>query len=241
MPGDGWSRYLDRYRGGEWRAPIFRDMILDDARRLGRDLTWLDIGCGKGLDDDLALQKSLAAEAGRYIGIEPDRSILVGPHVREVHRCVFEEAPLDRSSVDIAFSSFVLEHVPDPGRFWAKLHDVLVEGGVFWGFTVDSRHYFCALSRLVERLRLKDWYLRCLRRSWGGGYENYPTYYRANSPWRIGKHTRRFRRVDFIKFHRVGQLDWYLPGLLRRPAHLLDRFVIATGLPGSVLIVRLEK
>jgi len=222
-PGDGWSRYLDRYRGGEWRAPIFRDMIRDDARRLGRGLTWLDIGCGKGLDDDLALQKSLAAEAGRYIGIEPDRAILIGPHVTDVHRCVFEEAPLAAGSVDVAFSSFVLEHVPEPGRFFEKLHEVLVEGGVFWGLTVDSRHYFCLLSRLIERLRLKDWYLRCLRRSWGEGYGNYPTYYRANSPGRIRKQTGRFRRVDFIRFHRVGQLEPGAPARSLRHRHRAAR------------------
>ena len=56
-----WSQYKRRYESGEWRAVVFRDMILDDAKALGngRDgLTLLDIGCGDGFDADKKLQES---------------------------------------------------------------------------------------------------------------------------------------------------------------------------------------
>jgi hypothetical protein len=33
---DLWAPYLERYRAGEWRDRIFHDVILADARRLGR-------------------------------------------------------------------------------------------------------------------------------------------------------------------------------------------------------------
>jgi hypothetical protein len=35
-----WAPYVDRYRQGEWRDRIFRDMVLEDARRRGRGLTF---------------------------------------------------------------------------------------------------------------------------------------------------------------------------------------------------------
>jgi SAM-dependent methyltransferase len=237
-----WTAYLRRYRGGEWRSPIFHDAILDDAARLGRDLVFLDIGCGKGFDNDVRLQQSLADAAGHYVGVEPDPEIAVGPHVAEVHRCTFEEAPLEPGSVHVAFSAFVLEHVETPEAFWAKLYDVLVDGGVFWGFTVDARHYFSIGSRMLQRLGLKDRYLKRVRGGTGiVQYENYPTWYRANSPRQIRRHTRRFRHCSHCNFHRVGQLDYYFPGSVRKVARLLDRVVIGMGLPGSVLVVRLEK
>ena len=67
--------YLQRYTNGEWRAHIFRDMILADARVLeqGRGkLSILDIGCGAGFDGDAKLQHSISKVAGRFIGVEPD-------------------------------------------------------------------------------------------------------------------------------------------------------------------------
>lgn len=237
-----WAEYLRRYRGGEWRAPIFHDAILEDAARLGRDLVFLDIGCGEGFDNNVRLQQSLAAEAGHYIGVEPDPEVEVGSHVAEVYRCLFEEAPIEAGSVHVAFSAFVLEHVASPDRFWAKLHDVLVDGGVFWGFTVDARHYFSIGSRMLQRLGLKDRYLHRVRGGPGiPQYEHYPTCYRANTPRRIRRQTRQFRHFSHCNFHRVGQLDYYFPWTLRKVSRLLDRLVIGLGLPGSVLAVRLEK
>ncbi len=237
-----WAKYIERYRKGQWRSPIFHDMILDEVRGRPGELTFLDIGCGSGFDNDVELQKSLASHAGRYIGIEPDPEIDLGPDVDEVHRCVFEEAELEPGSVDLAFASFVLEHVPDPKRFWEKLYKVLAEDGVFWGFTVDGRHPFSIASRTAEVLRLKSMYFRWLHRDTGmRHFEHYPAYYRANTPRQISRYTKSFSQVDFSGFHRVGQLDYYFPRFLRGVSHLADRVTIAGGLPGSVLLVRLQK
>ena len=231
-----------RYQSGEWRSTIFRDLVVGSIRRFGADAVVLDIGCGGGFDGDAALQESIAQEAGRYIGIEPDPHIAAAPHFGELHNCAFAQAPLRSGSIHVAFAVFVLEHVADPGAFWQKVHDVLVPGGVFWGFTVDTRHFFSAGSRLIERLGIKDWYLTRLRGRRGTQrYENYPCYYRANTPRQIARYTRRFRRCDAVSIHRVGQLDYYFPRFLRPIARLLDRLVLASHWCGSVLVVRLEK
>ncbi len=237
-----WAPYVERYRRGEWRDRILHDLILADAQQRGDDLTFLDIGCGRGFGGDLGLQRSLARVAGRYLGIEPDPEIDPGAHVSERYCCRFEEAPLEAGSIDVAFANMVLEHLPQPGPFWDKLWEVLRVGGVFWGLTMDARHWFCHASLWAERLHVKDVYLTALRGKRGAQrYENYPVYYRSNTPRQIQRYTQRFRACEFLSFARVGQCSYYLPRLLQPLANWLDRQALRRGRPGSVLAVRVEK
>jgi SAM-dependent methyltransferase len=238
-----WAPYLERYRAGEWRDRIFHDMILSDARRLANRPTVLDIGCGKGFDGDVPLQHSIAAQAERYIGIEPDPAVALGDYFTETHRCLFEEARLGEGSVDVAYAIMVLEHLAQPQAFWDKLHQVLVDGGVFWGLTVDARHFFARLSTWAGRLRIKDLYLDLVlgRDPDAGRYRNYPTYYRANTPVQIAHLAGAFRSCQFVNFSRLGQWSSYLPGLLRPLAEHVDRRAIQQARPGTLLIVRATK
>jgi len=234
--------YVRRYREGEWRASVFRDMILADLARLPDSPAVLDIGCGRGFDDSLELQAEIAGASGRYIGIEPDPESPLAPFITESHRCVFEEATLPPASVHLAFAVMVLEHIREPARFWTRLETVLADGGVFWGFTVDARHWFCRLSLWMERLRLKDLYLDRLRGPRGTArYHNYPVFYRANSPGQVLPWIRRFRRHDFVSFSRAGQLDYYVPRVLRPLSAMLERRRIARNKPGLILAIRIEK
>jgi SAM-dependent methyltransferase len=237
-----WAPYLDRYRRGEWRDRIFRDMVLEDVRSRPQPVSLLDIGCGRGFDSDMHLQESVAREADRFIGVEPDPGVCLGGHFDEAHRCRFEEAPLAPRSIDVAYAIMVLEHLERPGRFWDKLREVLKNGGVFWGLTVDSRHWFTHASLWTERLRVKDAYLDWfLGRRGVERYENYPAHYRTNSPRQIARYVRRFRSCELINFSRVGQLNDYFPRLLHPLANLLDRFAIRRGKPGTLLAVRVVK
>src|SRR6185295_10956780 len=93
-PKPDWQPFIDRFRRGEWRAPIFRDLILHDVGNLRDKPTLLDIGCGKGFDNDIKLQQSLAAASGEYIGIEPDPDIPLGDYFTSSYRSLFEDAPL---------------------------------------------------------------------------------------------------------------------------------------------------
>ncbi len=240
---EGRSRlYLSRFAGGEWRAPIFRDMVLDDAANRGTGLTFVDIGCGRGFDGDIRLQRSLAEKCRRYIGIEPDRGIALGPHFTETYRCPLEEALVERDSVDVAFAVMVLEHLAEPRSFFDQVFRILKPGGLFWGFTMDARHFFCWISQLMESMHLKDIYLnRALGKRGVERYENYPTFYRANSPAKIASAAAAFRSSTFLSFARIGQLDNYTPQFLRPAMHLLDRTLMSLRCPGSVLAIRLQK
>ncbi len=240
-----WVRYLQRYLAGESRGPIFRDLILDDARELEKHrspLSLLDIGCGGGFDGNAKLQQSIAQVAGQYIGIEPDEAIDLGDHFTGSHRCFFEDAPIEHESVDIAFAVMVMEHFENPQGFWDKVHDVLKANGVFWGFTVDARHWFVVASLLADKLKIKDWYLNALHGKRGEErYENYSVYYRSNTPKQIRKLTTPFSSTTILNFHRVGQMDFYFPAKLRWLGRTIDRLAIGLGLPGSIMAVRVEK
>lgn len=242
--GNDWSSYIQRYIKGEWRATIFHDLILADATKLKNEqgLVLLDIGCGGGFDSDSKLQASLAGVASEYIGIEPDPGISLGEYFSSEFRCLFDDAPIPPDSVDIAFAVMVLEHFAEPQMFWDKIYQILKPGGVFWGFTVDARHWFVAASLLAEKLNIKEVYLNMLHGKRGEErYENYPVYYRSNTPKQVQKYTQTYRTTDILNFHRVGQLDYYMPTKVRWLGRVLDRMVIRYGLPGSVIAVRVEK
>ncbi len=237
-----WQAYLDRYRRGEWRDRIFRDMLLGDLRDRPRPVTLLDIGCGRGFDSDMPLQEEIADRVDRFIGVEPDPAIVLGSHFSDTYRCLFEEAPLAPGSVDVAYAIMVLEHLSQPERFWNKVWEVLKDGGVFWGLTVDGRHWFTRASLWAESLRIKDLYLEWfLGRRGLERYENYPAHYRSNSPQQIVRYARRFRSCELINFARIGQLNAYFPRPFHWLTNLLDRCAYWCGKPGTLLAVRAMK
>jgi SAM-dependent methyltransferase len=234
--------YLERYRAGVWRDRIFFDMIVDDVQPAGRDLAVLDIGCGRGFDGDVPLQQEMARLAGRFIGVEPDRSIPPSPIFHEVHRCLFEDAPIAPGSIDLAYAIMVLEHLAEPQSFFDKLHEVLKPGGVFWGLTVDCRHWFCTASKWFDRLRLKNWYLnRLLGKRGEARYENYPVHYRCNRPDDVERHAREFSSVQCWNLSRVGQCSAYFPRVLVPMAEWLDRHGLRKNRPGTLLVTRVRR
>ena len=233
---------MQRYREGTCRDRIIHDFILADAAKLGRDLTFLDIGCGKGFDTDIPLQESLVRAAGNYIGIEPDTAVTPGEYIKDVRRCLFEQADLPPQSVDVAFAIMVLEHLADPQPFWDKLHEVLVPGGVFWALTVDSRHWFYRASLWSQKLRFKDWYLSLIYGERGKDrYENYPVFYRCNTPEQVEHYARAFSSVTCFNMARVGQCDELFPRFLRPLSQRLENRAIQRGKPGTLFVVRAVK
>lgn len=224
------------------RAETFFRMVIDDADGLDRGdgTTILDIGCGDGFHHDKALQQQIGRHAAQFLGVEPDAETNVDPCFSVVYPSTLESADIAPASVDLAYSAMVLEHVDDPIAHFAKIRDVLKPGGVYWGFTVDSRHWFALLSSAFERMRLKEAYLRLLHGDRGTDrYANFPTRYRCNSPGAIRAAARGFSSIQTLSLHKPGQLDFYLPRILQGASRLVDRASMLLGLPGSILVVRL--
>lgn len=245
-----WGEYQRRYASGEERAVIFLDMVRDEARKLAlsrstansKTNSILEIGCGGGFDHKPRLQEQLSILTENYIGIEPDTEIELDPSFTETHRCLLEETRLESNSISLATSVMVLEHVENAEDFWSKIYDLLEPGGVFWGFTVDARHWFVTASSLLERTHLKTLYLNLLHGKRGENrYENYGVFYRTNSPEDIYKLTAQFSSTDIVSFQKIGQLDFYLPKWLHWLSRIIDRFEINRRKPGPVIAIRVEK
>jgi SAM-dependent methyltransferase len=234
--------YVQRYQSAEWRAQVFADMILDELTAIGPHSTVVDIGCGGGFDGSKELQECLASRASQYIGVEPDTEAIPGPHFTTVHRCLFEDAPIAPASVDVAFGVMVVEHVANPRAFMGKVAEILKDGGVFWAFTIDLRHWSAWCSLLMEKTKLKDVYLDTLYGKRGEmRYCNFPVQYRLNRPGQVTAYTRDFSSAEFISLTRIGAEDFNIPSFLRPVNHLVDHVLSAVGAPGSNLAFRLVR
>ena len=230
------------YAEGAYRARLVHDLILADATAFGDRPVFLDIGCGKGFDSDIPLQISLARSAGAYIGVEPDTAVTPDGHVTDLRRGFFEQTDVAPGSVQVAFAIMVLEHLEHPQPFWDKLYEVLAPGGVFWGLTVDARHWFASASIWSERLRVKDWYLNRLMGDRGKErYENYPVHYRSNTPAACASFAGRFSEVRCINFARVGQCDPLFPRVFQPLSRWFETRRVRRGKPGTLLAVRAVK
>jgi SAM-dependent methyltransferase len=226
--GPEWHRWLERLARGEWRTPIFYEMVSAEIqRRAGHGLpTVLDIGCGKGFDGELRYQAQLAQQAGRFIGIEPDPSVDLPDVFTEVFRSSLEDAPIRPGSVDVAYAVMVMEHVATPELFWRRLYEMLAPGGVFLAFSVNGAHWFAAVSRILGALRLKTAYLNLLHGRRGSErYEDYPVFYRTNTRRKVSKWARGFTEVSTIPCGPVGQVAYYVPERLQAPVRSFDKFV----------------
>lgn len=233
------TSFAARYRRGEWRSAVFADMVLAELAARDRGATVLDIGCGGGFDGDLALQRRIGMAAGRFIGVEPDPQTEVADCFHEVHRAILEDAPVRTASVDVAYAVMVAEHVEAPGRFLARVADVLAPGGVFWAFTVDLRHWSSWVSLAMDRVRIKDAYLdRMHGRRGEDRWANFPVHYRLNRPADVRRWGDGRLAFEFVNLFRVGAEDDNLPGVLRPLNRWLDRCLDAVGAPGSNLAFR---
>ncbi len=233
---------INRYLEGTCRDRILFDLILADVDQFESPVTMLDIGCGRGFDSDERLQKELVHSVTNYIGVEPDESVKTLPYLKDVRRCFFEEVNLAPNSVHLAFAIMVLEHLEHPQPFWDKLYEILVPGGVFWAMTVDSRHWFCRASLWSERLRVKNMYLDWLMGERGTQrYENYPVYYRCNTPEAVQSFATSFSSVECLNLKRVGQCDPIFPKAIQPLSRLIERCSLQRNKPGTLFLIRVKK
>ena len=243
-----WKIYENIYNSREqWRDSLFKNMI-QDAMLLFDKPTVLDIGCGRGLDGSVSLQSEIASAAdhpsgiGQMWGCEPDTSIQSGVYFHQVFPNTLEESIIPQNSVHVAYSSFVIEHIYDPAGFFNKIHECLVEGGIFLGITDYRWSFFSTMSQVMEWTKLKELYLNRLRGKRGEDrYENYPTYYRANTVGAVKRYAPLFRKHHFAYWHRYGEIDHYLPKVLRPLGWGVDALSMAGIIPRQIFIMGLQK
>jgi SAM-dependent methyltransferase len=173
---DEQNRLRERYRAqnpGWWPATErYAELV---RAHLQPDSRVLDLGCGRG-----GLVEQLDHPLRQIAGIDPDLASL-----RE-HRLPLPRAqgtsshlPLASHVIDVAFASWLLEHLAEPARDFAELARVLRPGGVFIFITPNRRHPLAQFTRLLGRAgQIQRWLVsRLYGRS---GEDTFPTFYRAN-------------------------------------------------------------
>jgi SAM-dependent methyltransferase len=149
----------------------------------------LDVGCGRGTQDDdpVAVRRDLRILRGRckqVIGIDVDSAGSGNRFIDEFRPIAGPTWPVDDASVDLMLADFVVEHVADPDAFFAQAARVIKPGGFICIRTINARGYLALASRMIpDRLRATT-----LRRAQPTrrSEDVFPTLYRCNTTKRLG-------------------------------------------------------
>jgi SAM-dependent methyltransferase len=118
------------------------------------DSVVVDFGCGRGAyqDDPIPYRRGLRVLRGkvaRVIGLDASPAGAENPFLDTFLRLEGPRWPLDDRSADLCISDNVLEHLPDPGVFFAEAARVLRPGGVVCIRTPNRWSYIALLARLI--------------------------------------------------------------------------------------------
>lgn len=176
---DEQNRLRERYRRlrPTWRpaTEIYADLV---RARLRPDTRVLDIGCGRG-----GLVEQLDYPPQQIVGIDPDLPSLREHRLPALPRtaALSDDLPFAGDTFDLAFASWILEHLPQPLQTLREIRRVLQPGGVFVFITPNGRHPLTLLNRWFGRVGA--WQGRVVERVYGrGSVDTFPTTYRANDP-----------------------------------------------------------
>lgn len=129
--------------------------IAEEARRQGRPLRVLDVGCERGWLKFFTPEGAVE----RWVGLDWDvrKECLENARYDEVIRANFDEPlPIESRSMDVVVNNHVMEHLPRPGSTMAEMSRVLRLGGIFLGGSPTMPEW---LARLRE-----GWFRRRLSR-----------------------------------------------------------------------------
>lgn len=145
----------------------------------------VDFGCGRGSADEDPVRfrrdlQRLRGKAARVIGLDLDPAGRRNPNLDEFHRLAEGGPwPIDGHSVDLIVCDCVIEHLPDPPRFFAEARRVLARNGYVCIRTPNRLGYVGLISRLVpERHHTK---LLSKAQPDRQAQDTFPAFYRCNT------------------------------------------------------------
>ncbi len=138
-------QYQQQHPGWQPATELYADLV---RQHLTPAAQVLDIGCGRG-----GLVEQLAHPLKQVVGIDPDW-LSLHEHRLPLPRTVgFSDAlPFAPATFDIAFASWVLEHLKRPFLTFQSIARILKPGGVFIFITPNGRHPLALLNRTLGQL-----------------------------------------------------------------------------------------
>jgi len=161
------ARYytLARHRDTRMKSAI--------ASNLTREGRFLDAGCGR----KLMLANLFKDRCRLAVGVDLEPMDGAGPGARGVLSDI-ECLPLASGAFDVVAMRSVSEHLEDPGKAFAEIARVLRPGGAAVILCPNKWYYSSIVGRLLPERAAS----RLLKLIFGKNvYDNFPTYYRANT------------------------------------------------------------
>jgi SAM-dependent methyltransferase len=167
------EQYRATHPGWQPATELYANLV---GQQLTQGARVLDIGCGRG-----GLVEQLDHPLAQVVGIDPDWLSLHEHRLGLPRVAAFsDDLPFAPETFDVAFASWVLEHLSRPFLTFQSIARVLKSGGVFVFITPNGRHPLALLNKTVGRLgRFQG---RLVARLYGrSANDSFATHYRANN------------------------------------------------------------
>jgi SAM-dependent methyltransferase len=167
------ERYRAAHPGWQPATELYAHLV---RQQLTPEAQVLDIGCGRG-----GLVEQLHHPLDQVVGIDPDWLSLREHRLNLTSAVTLsDDLPFAPNTFDVAFASWVLEHLARPFHTFQSIARVLKPGGAFVFITPNGRHPLALLNKTLGRLG--RWQGRLVAGLYGRSADNtFATHYRANS------------------------------------------------------------
>lgn len=196
---------------------VMTNLIVKEVQQYAGAPRVLDIGCGHGLGRNVDLQWEIKQASDELWGIEPDTSVHPTQGLFDnFQHALLESADLPPNSIDVAYSSMVMEHVSDPDSFFNAVKACLKPGGIYLFLTPNAQSFVPRMTKIAHNLRIDEILLRMIRGKQQVEQYHYPVEFRCNTVARMNHIANRlgFDSPEFAFIEGHGSRT-YFPGPLR--------------------------
>lgn len=172
------NEFRERYRlqnpGWQPATELYADWV---RQHIQPTTHLLDLGCGRG-----GLVEQLGHPLEFIVGVDADPQSLREHRLTSLPRAaaVADALPFQAASFDLAFSSWLLEHLPNPAHTLHEIGRILRPNGRFIFITPNKRHPLAFLNLVAGRWGSLQ--SRLVERFYGrAATDTFPTWYRANT------------------------------------------------------------